>query len=60
MTETEHIYAILPSDRVHRRKAGGYVADLGTADDLLRLILAAESAPRGIGVRLADKKEAEE
>lgn len=60
MTEAEHIYAIVPSDRVQRRKAGGYVVDLGTVDDLLRLVLAAESAPRGVGVCLADKKEAKE
>ena len=60
MTDTPHIYAIVPADHVRRRKAGGYVVDLGTVDDLLRLVLAAASAPPGMGVRLADKKEGTE
>lgn len=60
MTDANHIYALVPQDRVRPREAGGYVVDLGTVDDLLRLVLAADSAPPGMGVRLADKKEAGE
>jgi hypothetical protein len=46
-----HIFALVPSDRVTPRPAGGYVVDLGTADDVLRLVLAAEANP-GQGVRM--------
>lgn len=49
--EANHIYAIVPKDHVTPRLAGGYVVDLGTADDLLRLVLAAEANP-GQGVRI--------
>lgn len=56
MTDAEHIYALVPADRVHRRKAGGYVVDLGTVDDLLRLVLAAEANP-GQGVRMRGAEE---
>ncbi len=45
MTDEAHIYALVPADRVRPREAGGYVVDLGTVDDLLRLVLAAEANP---------------
>lgn len=51
-----HIFALVPSDRVTPRAAGGYVVDLGTVDDLLRLVLAAEANP-GQGVRMKEGKE---
>lgn len=57
MTDEPHIYAIIPSDRVTPREAGGYVVDLGPVDDLLRLVLAAESAPPGMGVRMRGADE---
>lgn len=56
MTDDNHLYALVPADRVHRRKAGGYVVDLGTVDDLLRLVLAAGANP-GQGVRMRGEGE---
>ena len=55
----EHIFALVPEDRVKPRKAGGYIVDLGTADDLLRLVLAAEANP-GQGVQIMKKEEGPE
>lgn len=49
--DDNHIFALVPQDRVTPRAAGGYVVDLGTAEDLLRLVLAAEANP-GQGVRM--------
>lgn len=54
--EANHIYALVPQDHVTPRPAGGYVVDLGTADDLLRLVLAAEANP-GQGVRMRGAEE---
>ena len=52
MTEdANHVYALVPQDRVRPREAGGYVVDLGTVDDVLRLVLAASANP-GQGVRM--------
>ena len=51
MTDEPHVYALVPSDRVTPRPAGGYVVDLGTVDDVLRLVLAASANP-GQGVRM--------
>lgn len=56
MTDANHIYAFVPQDRVTPRAAGGYVVDLGTAEDLLRLVLAAEANP-GQGVRMKGAEE---
>lgn len=56
MTDEAHIYALVPQDRVRPREAGGYVVDLGTVDDLLRLVLAAEANP-GQGVRMRGAEE---
>lgn len=51
-----HIFALVPADRVRPREAGGYVVDLGTVDDLLRLVLAAEANPNQ-GVRMREAEE---
>lgn len=56
MTDEAHIYALVPQDRVRPREAGGYVVDLGTVDDLLRLVLAAGANP-GVGVRMRGEGE---
>ena len=56
MTDDNHLYALVPSDRVRPREAGGYVIDLGTVDDVLRLVLAAEANP-GQGVRMKGAEE---
>ena len=49
--DEDHIFALVPRDRVTPRAAGGYVVDLGTVDDVLRLVLAASANP-GQGVRM--------
>lgn len=52
----DHIYAIVPSDRVRPREAGGFVVDLGTVEDILRMVLAAEAHPSQ-GVRMRGAEE---
>jgi len=56
MAEANHLYALVPADRVRPREAGGFVVDLGTVEDILRLVLAAEAHP-GQGVRMRGAEE---
>lgn len=56
MIDDTHVYALVPADRVHRRKTGNYVVDLGAVDDLLRLVLAAGANP-GQGVMMKGAEE---